>query len=305
MPIAHTNPSREEVVRYLTDGRNWGRWGADDQRGAINLITPEKRIAAARLVRTGRSISLSRDFPKDPGPDNPHPAQHFMRWHDRGDFGAAYDYYGIMYHGSQCTHIDALCHCWGQDGMWGGRDPNEMLTPQGALWGDIDQWADGIVTRGVLLDIPRLRGESHVTVETPIHGWELAAAAEAQGVEVDAGDALVVYGGRDSWEVEALEQDVSASAVPGLHASCLPFIRDHDVSVVVWDFADATPNEYGMPYPVHGALYAYGVALIDNARLGLLAEVCQQESRYEFMLTVAPLRVKGGTGSPVNPLVLL
>ena len=89
MTTEPTIPSRDEVLSYLTERRNWGRWGADDQRGAINLITAEKRVAAARLVQSGRAVSLSREFPKTPGPGNPNPAQHFMRWFERGSGGAA------------------------------------------------------------------------------------------------------------------------------------------------------------------------------------------------------------------------
>ena len=91
---------------------------------------------------------------------------------------------------------------------------------------------------------------------------------------------------------------------PGLHVSCLPFIRDNDISVLVWDMMDHTPNGYNIPWSVHGVIFAYGVALLDNALLQPLAEACQEEGRYEFMLTIAPLRVAGGTGSPVNPIAL-
>ncbi|HEV8533493.1 MAG TPA: cyclase family protein, partial [Methylomirabilota bacterium] len=91
-------PTEQEVRSYIRDRRNWGRWGKDDQRGAINLITPAKRAAAARLVKTGRSISLSRPFPKDPGMNNALPAQHYMRTHARGKGAFAADYYGIYYH---------------------------------------------------------------------------------------------------------------------------------------------------------------------------------------------------------------
>src|SRR5712671_1580212 len=103
-------PTEQEVRSYIRDRRNWGRWGKDDQRGAINLITPAKRAAAARLVKIGRSVSLSRPFPKDPGMNNALPAQHYMRTHARGKAAFAADYYGIYYHGVASTHIDALCH---------------------------------------------------------------------------------------------------------------------------------------------------------------------------------------------------
>ncbi len=304
MTLERTIPTREEVLGYLTERRNWGRWGDDDQRGAINLITAEKRAAAAGLVRTGRSVSLSREFPKTAGPGNPNPAQHFMRWFERGSGGAAVDFYGIMYHGHITTHIDALCHVWDQNGMWNGRNHRDVLTTQGTTWGDVDQWRDGIVTRGVLLDVPRFRGEPSVTVERPVHGWELEQVARAQGITLEPGDALLVYSGREAWQTANPRWSGYTPPGPGLHASCLPFIRDNDVSVLGWDLMDANPNEYEVPWTVHGALFAYGVALLDNALLEPLADACAEEGRHEFMLTIAPLRVVGGTGSPCNPIAL-
>ncbi|MFN8558818.1 MAG: cyclase family protein [Dehalococcoidia bacterium] len=297
-------PTRDEVLSYLRDRRNWGRWGADDQRGAINLITPAKRVAAAGLVRSGRAVSLSRLFPTTPGRGNPRPAQHFTQWFDRGSGGAALDYYGIMYHGYATTHIDALCHVWDEEGMWGGRKPDETLTPQGARWGDVDQWREGIMTRGVLLDVPRFRGAPCVTPEQPVHGWELEDIATAQGVTLEPGDAVLVYSGREVWQAANPEWDAAGPLRPGLHASCLPFLRDHDVAVLGWDLMDASPNEYDVPWTVHGALFAYGVALLDNALLEPLAAACAEEGRHQFMLTIAPLRVAGGTGSPANPIAL-
>ena len=295
-------PTREEVESYLKDRRNWGRWGADDEVGAVNLITPQKRVAAAGLVRSGRSVSLSRYFPKTPSPGNWDPAQHWMRAVSLGAGGAAIDYYGIAYHGFAATHLDALCHVWNENGMWNGRNSAEEITFDGATFGSVDKWSGGIITRGVFLDIPKYRGEPYVTIERPVHGWELEDVARAQGVTLEPGDALVVYSGRDAQPNNPY--DVGADERPGLHASCLPFIRDNDISVVVWDMMDSNPNEYDIPFSVHGAIFAYGVAILDNALLQPLAEACAEEGRYEFMLTIAPLKVAGGTGSPANPIAL-
>jgi hypothetical protein len=146
-------PTKEEVLAYLKQDRNWGRWGKDDQKGAVNLVTPEKRLAATRLVRKGRAVSLSREFPKNPAPNNPTPAQHFMKRLVRGETGGgAIDYYGISYHGQASTHLDALCHVWDSNGMWNGRNPDEVITFEGAQWGSVEHWKEGIITRGVLLD---------------------------------------------------------------------------------------------------------------------------------------------------------
>jgi len=296
-------PTQAEVESYLRDRRNWGRWGANDQVGAVNLITADKRVRAAGLVRSGRSVSLSRELPKTPAANNPTPAQHYLRLLDRGRGGAVIDYYGVSYHGQASTHIDSLCHVWNDEGMWNGRAPADEIGFEGARFGAITNWSNGIITRGVLLDVPRFRGQPFVTQEQPIQGWELEDVAAAQGVALEAGDALVVYGGREAWDrVNTIWG--SDTSRPGLHASCLPFIRDHDAALLVWDMMDHAPNGYDLPWSVHGAIFAYGVGLVDNALLEPLAAACAEEGRYEFMLMVLPLVVVGGTGSPANPVAL-
>ncbi len=290
---------------YRAETRNWGRWGDDDHAGAINLITAEKHVEATSLVRSGRTVSLSRAYPKQTARYNPTPAQHFIQiTPDRGDGGGmVVDYYGFMYHGQAMTHIDALCHIWDAGGMWNGRQPDEVLNTGGTAFADITAWSDGIITRGVLLDVPRHRGEPYVTPEQPVRDEELVAIADAQGVEVRPGDALLVYSGLDAFRAERGNEEEPRHR-PGLHASCARFIRERDVSMLVWDMMDAYPNEADLPWPVHGVLYNYGVALLDNALLEPLAAVCAEEGRYEFMLMVLPLRVEGGTGSPVNPVAM-
>jgi kynurenine formamidase len=298
----HPLPTRDELIEYLHGRNNWGRWGPDDQRGAINLITPDKKVQAAGLVRSGRSVSLSRQWPRVPGPNNPNPALQYMQMGERRTGGFAVDFYGISYHGHSTTHIDALCHVWDEHGMWNGRDPKQEITMRGARFGDIEQWKDGIITRGVLLDIPRYRGGRFASGDEPIHGWELAEVAAAEGVSVGPGDALIIYSGREDFQQAHPNRLIAHE--PVVHASCLPFLRDHDIAVLGWDSMDSDQNPYDLPWTVHGALFAFGVALLDNCLLQPLAEACAEEGRYEFMLTVAPLRVPGGTGSPANPLAL-
>jgi kynurenine formamidase len=297
-------PPADEMRALFTDRNNWGRWGADDQRGAINLITPEKRQQATALVRSGRAVSCSRFWPKTPGPLNPNPAQHFTQWFERNDGGAAVDYYGIMYHGYSTTHVDALCHVWDGNGMWQGRRHPDVITSRGANFGDITAWQEGIVTRGVLLDVPRHRGTAYVTEDAPVTGPELADIARAQGVDLTPGDALLVYSGREAWQADHPDSFLGRPPSPGLHASCSIFIRDQDVALLGWDMMDAAPNEYGLTWPVHGVLYAFGVALMDNALLQPLADACAEEGRHEFLLMVLPLPIQGGTGSPVNPVAM-
>jgi kynurenine formamidase len=304
-------PTKEEVLSYLHEHTNWGRWGKEDQVGAINLITPEKKVKAAQLVQSGRSLSLSRPFPKAPKHGNPHPAQHWMKIIERGeDAGFSADFYGIFYHGIASTHLDALCHTWDENGMWNGRDPGQEITFDGATFGGVEHWKNGLITRGVLLDVPKHRGEPYVTFDKPVHGWELEDIAKAEGLTLEPGDAVVVYSGREHMQAEHPGEyyqpslDIFMPERPGLHASCLPFLHDNDIAILVWDMMDFTPNGYDLPWSVHGAIFAYGLALLDNALLEPLAEVCAAEGRYEFMLMIAPLFVEGGTGSPANPIAL-
>ena len=214
------------------------------------------------------------------------------------------DYYGVYYHGTATTHIDALCHVWDSGGMWDGKSPDEILTFSGGTYATVDAWSDGILTRGVLLDVPGHRGTSYVTLDSPVHGWELEDIAEAQGVEIRSGDAVMVYSGRETYAADHGGNWGGGDSRPGLHASCLKFVRDNDISILGWDMMDASPNEYEIPWTVHGVIFAYGVALLDNSLLEPLANACAEEGRYEFMLTINPLNVIGGTGSPVNPIAV-
>lgn len=302
--LATDGHSRAAILTLLQERNNWERWGPDDERGAVNLIGPEQVQAAAGVVRTGQVISLSRPFPKQPGPTNARPANHYVMRETRGDGGMASDFYGVSYHGLACTHMDGLSHAWGAEGMWNGRSPDDTVLPTGVTWGGIDQWRDGIVTRGVLLDVPRHRGKPYVTQDEPVQGDELERLCHKQGITVRPGDAIVVYSGREEWDRHEPPWG-SATSRPGLHASCLQFIRNTDCAVLVWDMLDMLPNGLDLDWAVHAAIYAFGIALIDNALLEPLAQACAEAQRHDFLLVAAPLPVEGGTGSPVNPLAIL
>lgn len=312
--VNHREFTREDAHHVLRNRSNWGRWGADDEMGALNLITPAKRLQAASLVRSGRPVSLSRPFPKEPAGNVPRPALHYVETEDHAPGGAVIDFYGISYHGMGCTHIDSLCHVWAEDGIYNGRRPQDVIGFKGATFGQIDNWRDGIVTRGVLLDVPRFRGTPYVTQDEPVHGWELEEICQARGTRVTPGDALVICSGREAWgqaqgcpwgSASPAAAPGSPLARPGLHASCLEFIRETDAAVLVWDMMDMMPNGLDLPWSVHGAIFSFGLALVDNALLEPLARICAQEDRTDFMFVTSPLRVEGGTGSPANPLAIL
>ena len=191
-----------ELERLFESVKNWGRWGADDERGALNYITAARREAAARLVRDGEAVSCALELPVLPGPDNPTPAQHHMVI--AGDareatgvphLETALDYIGIACHGMATSHIDALCHVFVRGQMYNGFPASDVKST-GATRNSIMAARDGIVSRGVLLDIPRLRGVPWLEPGTSIARAELEAAERAQNVRVGEGDVLLVATGR-------------------------------------------------------------------------------------------------------------
>ncbi|HJP41054.1 MAG TPA: cyclase family protein [Dehalococcoidia bacterium] len=307
MTNEHPVPTEDEIRGYFERCSNWGRWGPDDNAGTVNLITPEVRRKAASLVSTGRAISLSRRWNTVGGPGNSNPAQHFLRKTD----AVSIDYLGIIYHGHSTTHIDALCHIFWEGKGWNGR-PSDEVTSIGARFGSVDAWSSGIATRGVLLDIPRLREVDFVDLNKPVRGWELEAAAKAEGVSLEPGDAVLVYSGREKFFESHPDSVPGTAPTAGLHADVCPVLKDRDAALLGWDQLDARPSGYEMfenpPFPggpVHVFAIVYmGLPLLDNSLLQPLAESCAEESRWEFMLTINPLNVRGATGSPVNPIAL-
>lgn len=301
-PAFRTDPEVQVWLSdYLTTHRRWGRWGDGDQRGAINLITPEKRVAAMRAVRTGQTVSLSRPMESPPEGAIGLCSNQVFRSQQFGDalMRTAEDDLQVRHHGNGITHLDALCHAW-LDGpnMWNGRDPDEEFGPTGATWGDVAQWSEGIVGRAVVLDVPAHRGVEFVDVDRPVTAEELEAVAAAQGTVVEPGDMLLVYCGRDRWEAER-PYGWTAEGRPGLGPSCVRYIHDHDVSVLLWDMLESEILS------VHGVLWAFGVAIVDNCDFSRLVPLCRQAGRYEVLLTIAPLDLPGATGSAVNPIAVL
>jgi len=306
-----TPPTAEEYADYRKRFSNWGRWGSDDELGTLNFITPDVRRASAQLVREGRSISLARPLDTNLGPANPYPAHHFVPVDGSGGMA---DYFGMFIHGFTQTHIDALCHLADDSGevFFNGKPFGAARIPRD-LTGTIDFWRDGVVTRGVLYDIPRLRGVDYVAPGAPVHGWELEDAAAAQGVEPRSGDAVLIRSGFGPYYAATGETQAFGS-VAGVHASCVEFLYEHDAALLCWDMQDAPIADQGipnpLPYPVglhvhHIVLPYMGLPIVDNADFEALASACAELGRWEFQLVVAPLVIPRGTGSPVNPLAVL
>ncbi len=292
-----------DVLAFHQSLSNWGRWGDRDQLGALNLIGAEQRAAAARLVRSGRSVGCARPLPTEPAADNPSPVVHLMTGTATEHYGG--DYFAVASHGFATSHIDALCHIFHQGALYNGY-PIERVTAHGALELGIHELRDGIVSRGVLLDVPRARGVDFLEPGEPIHVEDLERAETLGNVRVAEGDVLLVRTGR--WACRDARGPWDArTLLAGLHASCLPWLHARGIAALGSDGAsDVLPSGVeGMWLPVHTvAIVAMGLHLLDNLALDPLAAACAEEGRSEFMLTIAPLVLKRGTASPVNPIAL-
>ena len=252
---------------------NWGRWGKDDQRGALNFITNQKRAAAARLVQTGESVSMALPLATIAAADNPTPVTHLMvqAGHDSHEEALPYagDYFAIAPHGMANTHIDALCHVFWQNKMYNGFDASEVGS-HGAKKCAIDVTRAGIVSRGVLLDIPRLKKIEWMEPGQKILPEDLDAAEKAQKVHVEEGDVLMVRTGRATMRKVKGGWDPMRVGLPGLDAACLPWLHERRIAVLGSDaVSDVVPSGYdGIPLPIHvGTLVAMGIHLIDNMDL--------------------------------------
>jgi kynurenine formamidase len=303
-PIVSPKPlPTETVLDFHRALSNWGRWGDDDQLGALNHITPEVTARAAASVQRGRTVSCARPLNTQPSLDNPSPVAHHMIGTATEGMGA--DYFAVAPHGYATSHLDALCHIFHEGRLYNGY-PIESVTAHGATQLGIHHLRAGIVTRGVLLDIPAQRGVEALEPGEPVFVADLEAAEAAAGISVRTGDALFVRTGRWRWR----EQHGPWSPherLAGLDAACLPWLHQREVAMLGSDgVSDVLPSRVeGVTMPIHTvAIVAMGLHLLDNLDLEDLARSCAEESRWEFLLTVAPLVLRRGTASPVNPIAL-
>jgi kynurenine formamidase len=277
--------TREEVEGFHRKLSNWGRFGDRDQLGTLNFVRPEHRVAAARLVRSGRNVSCSRPLPTESSPENPNPVVHLMSGTATEGWGG--DYFAIAPHGFATSHIDALCHIFHEGKLYNGY-PSERVTSHGALELAIHELRDGVVSRGVLLDVPRARGVPFLEPGDAISPLDLERA-----------DRWAYRSERGAWDAR--------QTLAGLHASCLPWLHEREVASLGCDgVSDVIPSRVdGVPLPIHTiGIVAMGLHLLDNLDLEGLAEASAEEGRWEFLVTIAPLVLLRGTASPVNPIAV-
>ena len=297
--------SQTQYDRWIDELSNWGRWGADDELGAFNLITPTKRATAAALVSEGFTVSLASDAQNYESVDVPCP----VRWSmTRASRAAASDQ--IAYpciHGPGTTHLDAFAHVFFDGKMWNGYDVEKLVTmEEGAKKNSILQMKDGIVTRGVLYDIPRLKGVPYLEPGTRITVNDLEAWEKRVGVKVGPGDAFFVRWGRWARQDVVGPFDTGLESA-GLDNNVIPWLRERDVAVVGWETPGYAPQPEGdlSRVALHNfALTILGLQVLDRADFQALAAAASERNRWEFMVTIAPLPIPNGTGSPVNPIAM-
>jgi poly(3-hydroxybutyrate) depolymerase/kynurenine formamidase len=296
--------TRETIDRWAAELSNAGRWGADDELGTLNLITPEDRVRAARLVREGVSVSLSHDYIKERAEDATSPWEHELLGSPQAGFLS--DRYSIAYHGFAHSHMDALCHNSVGGVMYNGISRETVDTAAGCVRLGITNAKQGVVTRGILMDIARLKGVEYLEPGTPIYVEDLEAWERQAGVRVGPGDVVLVRAGR--WARRADEGAwATGRLAAGLHASVAPWLHERGVAMLGSDYTnDALPSGIeGVAMPIHQlTLVSMGMWLFDNLDLEAVAETAAEQGTWEFMLVAAPLAVPGGTGAPLNPVAI-
>ncbi|MCP3104308.1 cyclase family protein [Myxococcus sp. K15C18031901] len=284
--------------------RNWGRWGEKDVLGAANLITPARRREALKRVREGVSVSLAHTVETAPAADVPSPF--VLEMLHTGESPASTfsaDRWSVGFHGWSHTHLDALCHIFDEGRTYNGH-PQDTVGAKGCSVLSILALREGLLTRGVFIDMAAFQGVPYLEPGTPIHASDLEAWERKTKVRVASGDAVIVRTGRWARRAAVGPWDVSSRSA-GLHASSVEWFAARGVSVVATDVGlDVLPSGVeGVVVPVHVLLInTLGVHVIDNADLEALAKATAARRRYDFLFTVAPLAVEGGTGSPVNPI---
>ena len=301
----HAPVTKAEADRWMTELSNWGRWGKDDQLGALNLITPEKRRQAMALAKSGTVISLERKIVPSRAPDDtkadgkPHGVafydirfKTFPAGDPRGNDGFSSDIQESHVHGPM-THLDALCHDSANGKLYNGYPLETVSQEVGCTRLGLDNLKEGIVTRGILIDMTRLKSASSREPGTRVYVDDIDAWEKQTGLKVSPGDALFVYNPARP----GAQPPVPAA---GFDLSVVPWMKARGVAVTsnVMAIADDRHADHRL------VLVALGTYLFDGVALDGLAETAARLNRWEFMLVVAPLQVPGSTGSIVNPLAM-
>ena len=293
--------------------RNWGKWGATDQRGTVNYITAEKMVAAGKLIRTGKVFDLGIPFDADgpqPGGGRINPVHLMSQTGDRqlfpGGFRYADDYIFMPLQGA--TQWDSLAHVYYDDQLYNGYPSNDV-TVVGAFNCSIEHQAKGIAGRGVLLDIARLKGLEWLEKGYVITPADLEAAMARQGdTTVGSGDILVF---RTGWRKKFLVEKSPTQFMdgePGIGQECCDWLHERQVAAICsdnWAIEVLPGEDPNSVFNVHMILIRdMGMTLGEIFDLEELGADCAADGVYDFFFCAPPLKVTGGVGSPINPLAI-
>lgn len=310
-----TRPSQDDLLGWMKSLSNWGRWGPKDELGTLNHLSPKKTKSAAGLVQEGATVSCSRPVLFEAAPNVQRPPQHYMvmtgepyRPGDGGtDRQVAMDYFGLVFHGHSITHLDSLAHFFWDGRMYNGHPSTAVTAMEGAKLESIDLVRQGIVTRGVLVDVPYLRGIDWLETPDGVGMADIEAAEARCGFKVEPGDVLLLRTGQLRRWNEKGPQNVAQAGSTGPLPEILPFIHSRGVAVMGSDTGnDVTPTGYPrFTNPVHQiGIVTLGLWILDNADLESLAAACRQRNRWQFLINILPLRLSNTTGSPCNPIAV-
>lgn len=306
--------TRAQVLKWEKELSNWGRWGPTDQRGTLNLITRAKSLAALRLATEGISASLHHFVEPTTTIDNNNMNVEFKHWNTTidpksGKPTGALDAMTFAIHDGGDTHMDALCH-YPVESTRGtavqlnyNGYPQELL-PEGCGILSIDKMGKGYITRGILVDMPLLKGVEWMEARTPIFVSDLEAWEKFANIKIGSGDAVFIRTGR--WARRAKTGPWNAAReTPGLHASVLPWIKQRDIAVLSGEgVVDAQPSGIeGWNRPIHSiAITSLGLPMVDNGYFEDVAAIAARLKRWEFMVSWAMIQVPNGTASPFTAL---
>jgi kynurenine formamidase len=305
--VSSNNATRQDFDRLMKQLSNWGRWGKNDQLGAVNLITPAKRKQALGSVKEGFSVSMARTAEMEPAIDNPRPIVHEMSRGRGGsippsDIGGASDTFFIAYHGVVHTHMDSFCHRMYKGEMYNGMPASE-ITDKACNMGSIFSFKDGIITRGVLMDIPRLKGVDYLEPGARIYPEDLDAWVKQAHLKIEPGDAVLIRTGR--WARRQAKGAWNTSELAGLYITCAKWLHQRDAAILGSDAAeDVHPSGIeGIAEPIHAlVLIAMGMPIFDNLDLEAVSKEAARRNRWDFLVTASPAAVPGATGSVLNPI---
>ncbi len=319
--------SDQELDTLFERVSNAGRWGADDELGTLNFITSEKRRSAAALVQAGRVVSLAHSLAARPTATRPQQVDHRMLYWNVPDNPlrappSAGDYLGLEIHQHGVTHLDSVSHIGSRDGrVYNGRRFDDVAAEDGLRHGSVFAQRDGIVSRGVLLDVAAALGVGWLEPDHQISADQLEVAECHGNIQVGRGDVIVVRAG-----VESREDAHGPSPLgPGPGPDAVAWLHEREIAVYAGDAPehlaeagarilgllplepreDAVRSPSAFPLLLHQiAIPSMGLVLLDYCRVEALARLCADLGRYEFLFVAAPLALPGGTGSPVNPLAI-